>query len=167
MQASIQQHLRERVQYFVAVARQKYPTLLMQDPQVLFFSNRRAAGSANWMQNYVKFNTILAEENKEEFDNTVIHEVAHLVAPRVHGIFIKPHGEEFKSVMAVLGGRPNRTHNYSTENVKSRTRVVKREFEYGCGCAGKVFKLTSIQHNRILQGNTYSCKACRKQIVAI
>jgi predicted SprT family Zn-dependent metalloprotease len=174
----IQQHLAERVAHYTEVVRKVFPSLSsFTVPNVGFYTNKKYSGCATGALHLVEFNTVLAEENREAFDNTIIHEIAHLVIYRfyplggklVNGTFkkVKPHGEEFKHVMIMIGGRPNRTHNYDTSNIKARTRKVEREFPYACGCTGKVYNLTSIRHNRILKGKTYRCGICHCQLTPV
>lgn len=109
------------------------------------------------MLKYLRFNPVLAKENKDTFDSTVVHEVAHYVTRELSkGRYVKPHGPEWKSVMKQLGIRqPKTCHSMNTDNVATRKG---KTFNYTCGCTD--FKLSSIRHNRSMKGITYHCKKC-------
>ena len=60
-------------------------------------------------QTVLRFNPVLLAENTEEFLlRTVPHEVAHLVAYQLYGKNIKPHGSEWKTLMALFGADDKR-----------------------------------------------------------
>ena len=129
-------------------------------PEVLFDLRGQAAGQANYRANRLRFNYELLKSYKDEFvGQTVPHEFAHLVAYRIFGNCIKPHGAEWKSVMVELGAPPTRTHNYAV----SPSRKLKK-FLYRCNCKGASYELTSIRHNRIQRGQIYICRKCRKAL---
>lgn len=161
---NIEQHLRQRVEHFTQVVNRVYPSLIFAVPNVEFFNNKKASGYAIAARHTVQFNTVLAAENIDKFDNTVIHELAHLVTKRRHPFAKQPHGPEFKGVMADLGGRPNRGHTYDVSNVKARTRVVERNFHYVCSCK-KLHFLTAVRHNRVQKGVVYRCVDCRVKLI--
>ena len=126
------------------------------DPVISFDLRGQAAGQANYRKNKIRFNRDLLEKYTDEFvHQTVPHEFAHLVAYRKFGHRIRPHGAEWKSVMVALGIKPVRTHSF--EVVPARR--LKR-FLYKCNCLGSSYELTSIRHNRVLQGRLYLCKKC-------
>ena len=77
------------------------------------------AGRA-WLQQWrIQLNEQLCKENTEDFMNdTIPHEVAHLVAYKVFGD--DGHGEGWRSVMRALGLNPTRCHDYNTRNVNGK-----------------------------------------------
>ena len=112
---------------------------------------------------YIRFNPGLLMLNQAHFlAQTLPHEVAHLVARRLYGANIRPHGDEWKQVMAFYGADPIRCHNYELGN--SCTRKIRR-FTYRCGC--RQHQLTAIRHNRILKGQAYFCKFCGESLRAL
>ena len=59
---------------------------MFETPEILFTKKGRVAGAAHSGSWLINFNEVLLQENIEEFiRNTVPHEVAHLVAYRIHG----------------------------------------------------------------------------------
>src|SRR5690554_6055546 len=69
-------------------------------PQVSLRLRGQKAGVAHLQENLLRFNAQLYRDNREHFlKQTVAHEVAHLVAHQLFGPRIKPHGEEWQSIM--------------------------------------------------------------------
>jgi len=105
----------------------------------------------------VRYNMQLFSENHETFTaRTVPHEVAHIVARTVFGAGIRPHGEEWRAVMAFFGSEAVRCHEFDIS--RSISRRMHR-FSYRCDC--REHQLTSIRHNRVLAGQIYQCRTCR------
>ncbi len=108
----------------------------------------------------IRYNTLLLEENGERFiARTVPHEAAHVLAFRLHGPRIRPHGPEWREVMDLLGADSRRCHDYDTSRCKART--LSRH-NYHCNC--REHELSSIRHNRIMAGQTYYCRACKQAL---
>ncbi len=132
-----------------------------------------AAGSCHFNdiehegQAVLSFNPVIMKDNWEQFDQTVIHEVAHFCTYLLKGLqFNKAskhiwHGADWKRMMSFFGAKTERCHTYNTSGVK-KTRRVKR-FEYKCSC--QTHQISSIIHNRMVNGaRTYSCRSCRTKI---
>jgi len=85
------------------------------------------AGKAWLGQWRIQLNEQLCKENIEDFINdTIPHEVAHLIAYKVFGD--DGHGDGWKSVMRALGLNPSRCHNYDTRRVednRSRNSMLR------------------------------------------
>jgi SprT protein len=128
-------------------------------PIVRFDLRGRAAGQARTVEgngSLVRYNPELLIRNPEDFlASTVPHETAHLVAFHLFGPRIKPHGHEWQSIMRLLGAEPRRCHDYDTDGLQTR-RLTR--YMYKCGCGSH--QLTSIRHNRILDGRVYLCRQC-------
>ena len=132
----------------------------------------RAAGQyrVRHGQAEIRYNPYLfARYYEDNLAHTVVHEVAHYLTDQIYGqsspgIFtrrrIKPHGEEWKSVMRRLGAEPVRTCQYDLSGVPLR-RV--KYYDYACLC--QAHRLSSIRHNRVMAGKaSYHCKQCRGQL---
>lgn len=77
------------------------------------------AGKAWLGQWRIQLNEQLCKENIEDFmQDTIPHEVAHLIAYKVFGD--DGHGDGWKSVMRALGLNPSRCHNYDTSHVEGK-----------------------------------------------
>lgn len=125
-----------------------------------FFSKGRSAGLANFRLNLLKFNEVLAKENSESFMNTIIHEVAHLVAKKKYPNMKQHHGPEWKSVFIKLGGNGQTYHSYDISSV-----VKTKQFIYTCGCKDKELKISKIKHTRMSNNATvYHCVQCKHTI---
>lgn len=125
----------------------------------------QAAGQVRFPQKgrpVIRYNPALLLENGETFLNrTVPHEVAHVITYRLHKGRVRPHGPEWKAVMAVLGADSSRCHDYAVDHLKAR-RLTR--YAYHCDC--REHALTSIRHKRILAGQTYFCRACGQALAA-
>jgi len=122
------------------------------------------AGTANYYSKKVKFNKVLIEENFEHFINdTIPHEVAHIVTYYFYGDNQTAHGKAWKYVMShVFGVKPERCHSLDTTN--SRVRNTKK-FIYTCPC-NKTFNLSSNRHKKIQEwGFNRLCSTCKGRLV--
>lgn len=105
---------------------------------------------------YFRFNPVIWNDNKDVYDSTVVHEVAHYIQSELYPVS-KPHGAEWKSVMTRLGANPKRCHSM---NVRS---TQKRTFVYGCNCMDHDF--TIIRHNKVQKkGVKYTCNKCKTSL---
>jgi SprT protein len=133
---------------------------------ILFDLRGTAAGMVLFPQGsppVIRYNPILLQHNRHDFlTQTLPHEVAHLIARRLYGRSIRPHGNEWKAVMEFFGADSLRCHNYATENVPVRKL---RRFTYICGC--QQHQLTTIRHNRIQKGLTYRCRQCGEPLRSV
>ena len=108
----------------------------------------------------LRFNVDLLNSDHygEMLQQTVPHEVAHMLARMVFGRRAKGHGKPWKTMMHVLGVEALRCHNFDVEPA----RKVRR-WEYVCGC--KTWQLTTVRHNRIVKGTQrYSCPKCNTRL---
>lgn len=136
--------------------------LSMSYPTVSFKLRGKTAGKAFVTRWEVRYNAVLLEENKEKFlGRTVPHEVAHLVARRLHtGRSIRPHGPEWKKIMRDFGVEFSRCHSYDVTN--STMRKSKPKHHYRCAC--RDHWLSDICHRRAQKGAGYYCKKCKATI---
>ena len=107
---------------------------------------------------YIRYNEIIFSSYYDDsLINTVAHEVAHYVvyakSPRRR---VKPHGEEWKSVMAIFGVAPEVTSKYDISLLPLRQQ---QRHEYHCACM--THQLTTTRHNKIHKKRVvYHCKKC-------
>ncbi|MES9940109.1 MAG: SprT-like domain-containing protein [Candidatus Thiodiazotropha sp. 6PLUC2] len=128
-------------------------------PEIFFDLKGKAAGLLITHKNgasKIRYNPILLEHYGQKFlDQTVPHEVAHLVARTLFGPSIKPHGKEWQAIMSFFKTPALRCHSFDT--TLSTTRSM-RYFEYRCDCQNH--RISAIRHNRVRAGVTYLCRAC-------
>ena len=133
-------------------------------PTLRFDLRGRAAGLAVFSRrrrspDLIRINPdLLRRYPREMLDETLPHEFAHVVAHRLYGATIKPHGAEWRGVMAAFGKSPDVCHNMAAEP----TRRLRR-YRYRCACPQGV-ELTSIRHRRAQQGAGYVCRRCGEQL---
>ena len=113
---------------------------------------------------YIRYNdAIFAQHFAPSFNETVPHEVAHYVVHKLYGRRAKPHGKEWKAVMAAFGVAAEVRCNLDLSNVN--LKQLKR-FTYRCECSEH--SLTSIRHNRIQRGEkVYLCRKCRQPLTPV
>jgi len=127
-------------------------------PSIGFFSKSATAGLAKAWQNRLEFNEVLAKENPTDFENTVIHEYAHLVTRKLFPRAKQSHGPEFKSVMRRMGGQPNTYHSYNVDSVVKRK--TKTRYEVKCGCSKHWVTKRVAEMTRLVK-NPIFCKLCK------
>lgn len=118
--------------------------------------------SAGWARGIseLKFNTILAQENRSIFHETIKHEVAHLVVNAMYNYnnnrfvrTVKSHGKEFMNTVRELGGNPSRYHNMDLTNSRVRTTKI-----YQAHCPCQVHMVTKKTMEKLA---FYVCKKCK------
>ena len=127
--------------------------------QLAFNLRGMAAAIAYPSKNTIRINRQLLEQNVEDFlINTIPHEVSHLIAYRLHGRRIAPHGTEWAAIMReVYHLKPLRCHNYDV-------RVnMTAAYYYLCGC-DTGHTVGTRRHNNALRGRQYVCRRCRKPL---
>lgn len=133
-------------------------------PEVRFDLRGKAAGQVRMAPGrvwQVRYNPLLLTREPDAFlAQTIPHEAAHLIAFALHGRGIRPHGEEWQSVMRRLGAEPRRCHNFAVDDLPTRRL---RRFDYHCAC--RTHQLTSTRHYRVQAGQTYTCVTCRGPLV--
>lgn len=158
----LQQQVIDQTQQLLQQAEAHYKKKF-QPIEIHFNLRGSSAGQARLSQNdnpIIRFNNALLEQYAGDFiKRTVPHEVAHVIAHQLHKRKIKPHGPEWAEVMSLFGAEPRRCHNYDVSRIPSRRL---QRIAYHCNC--RSHELTSIRHNRVLQGQTYYCKQCGQQL---
>lgn len=148
----------ERTHALIGTAEHHY-RVTIPFPQILFDLRGRAAGQLHIHRNglhRIRYNSAIFSRHPEDFlAQTVPHETAHLIAFRLHGTAIRPHGNEWQRIMLTFGARPERCHSYNIDGLSTR-RIMR--FDYHCRC--QTYRLTSIRHRRIQAGQTYHCRRC-------
>lgn len=133
-----------------------WPNIEFPIPAIAFDIQGCNAGRATYSKHLVSFNQVLARENPETFNNTVIHEIAHLVCKKVYP-WVNAHSREFYGIMAKLGGNPSRCHSYDVSSVKRSKTVVR----YEAKCACQSHWLTSNLARKVKMGSRHFCRKCK------
>ncbi len=114
-------------------------------------------------QSQIHYNTfIFSKYFEDNLSVTVPHEVAHYIMDMVYDHRnIRPHGAEWKHLMARFRADSRRTCNYDFSGIPMRST---RRHAYSCECS--THQLTSVRHNRVQQGlMRYICRICRGELI--
>ena len=141
-----------RVHFYILEANKVW-NIKISMPEVTFYSKGASAGVARFMAHEVSFNEVLAAENPDTFENTIIHEVAHLVTFRLYPLAKQKHGPEFKEVCQTLGGSGSTYHTYNVDSVA--VKRTKTRYIYVCLDCSTKFELTKQKHEKV---HLYKCK---------
>ncbi len=100
-----------------AKARELWPSYARRPkPELLFYVKGRTAGLADPNMWAVKINTHVAAQNMEAAENTVSHEVAHMVDFACRGK--SNHDRHWRAIHRILGGNGERCSNYGNITVQ-------------------------------------------------
>lgn len=152
--------------HYIKSAADYYSRSLDEIP-VLFDLSGKAAGMYRVKagQKVIRYNPyVFAKYFNDNVSETIPHEVAHYVTDVLYGLGkIRPHGNEWKSVMQLFNAPANRTANYDLSGLPRRQY---RTFVYHCGCQD--YELTSRRHNKILRGEGhYLCRDCGGKLLFV
>lgn len=109
----------------------------------------------------VQFSSKIFElAGEKDQDETVVHEVCHVVARYLNNQLVmaqglKGHGRYWASLMNKVGMPPTRYHCVNTTSLRKK---VQRVNAY-CQCA-EPHKITLNRATKMMKGFTYKCKKC-------
>lgn len=146
---------------YIAMAQQIYKKPFSSIP-IVFDLRGKCAGmykrkGQDW---HIRFNPwLFAKYYKHSIDQTIPHEVAHYITDCLHPFRrVKPHGEEWRSVMRAFGVEPKVTGDFDLAGIPTKRY---QRIDYNCGC--KTHRLSIIRHRRVESGQAeYRCKDCRQ-----
>jgi len=134
---------------------------------VAFDLKGRSAGMFRTLgkQRTLRFNPwIFAKYYEENLRDTVPHEVAHYI---VHEVYpkrgTKPHGWQWRELMARFGADAGVTFDRDLQGVPQRSQ---RSHRYFCGC--QVHAVSTTRHNRVQRRRArYHCCTCDGLLVFV
>jgi len=113
----------------------------------------------------IRYNaTVFAKYFEENVRDTIPHEVAHYIVDMQYvRKSTRPHGAEWKSVMADFGANDNRTANFDLSDIPQRQYST---IPYGCSC--QQHQLGIRRHNKVIKRKArYFCRECGELLTAI
>lgn len=158
--AEMKEKVNAKLRECIAIANKRY-NINLKFPTVVYQKRGTTAGTATYSTWTIDINPILLVENFDDMlNNTVPHELAHLITDTVYPEAHErgpmqltrrgwkrgkrsPHGTEWQSVMRVLGCNPSRTHSYDVTNARTREKV---SYDYKCNCCGTILKMGPKRH---------------------
>jgi len=168
MSSALKQQLLDSTHSWLERARPLLRSAARVDPNVEIRCDLRGK-SAGQLQRYnngqllIRYNLQIAELQPESFiEQTVPHEVAHIITWLCHGKRARSHGREWQSVMQFFGfPQAPRCHNFALPKKAARQQ---RRWHYQCQC--QQHWLSTTRHNRISKGQRYYCRRCNTEIVS-
>jgi len=97
----------------------------------------------------------------DSLGNTVPHEVAHgVVWQRFPRRRVRPHGAQWREVMALFGADDRVTCDYDLADIPRR---AQQRFPYTCAC--REHALSAVRHFRVQRGTSrYCCRYCSQPL---
>ncbi len=160
--AQLQTAVEERVRELLAIAGHELK-FSPPRPEIRFDLRGQSAGQARLTgkgRGVLRFNPWLLLRHGEDFiGQTVPHEVAHWLIFCLYERRARPHGAEWRKLMAMFEAEPKRCHEYDLADIPQR-RVANHI--YHCGC--QEHQLSAVRHNRARKGQTYLCRRCHQAL---
>lgn len=161
-----QRQVEQRTEEFLCRADELFGRRFARVP-VLFDLRGRTAGMFKVIgkRGLIRYNPwIFGKYFEENLRDTVPHEVAHYI---VHEVYprrgTKPHGHEWRNLMAQFGANPGVTFDLDLNGVPQRSQ---RSHRYHCGC--QVHEVSSTRHNRVQRRKVhYHCCSCAGRLVYV
>jgi SprT protein len=156
----------DRTEAFICQAEAIFSRRFARVP-VLFDLKGRSAGMFKILgkQRFIRYNPwIFAKYYEENLRDTVPHEVAHFI---VHEVYprrgTKPHGWQWRELMARFGADAGVTFDRDLDGVPQRSQ---RSHRYFCGC--QVHEVSTTRHNRVQRRRVrYHCCTCDGLLVFV
>jgi len=115
----------------------------------------RRMGDANYNKMRIRLSIpLFARAGEDEQEDTIAHEMAHLVAQHKYGRDIKAHGGEWQACMLVAGYRPERCHSVDRTGLARTNKKCKTY----CSCGEHL--VTPKVYGRVAKGHKYTCRKC-------
>jgi SprT protein len=149
----------EQTYHYINLANQKLQ-LKLPAIAIKFDLKGRASGMfvVRHNQLLIRYNQIIFSQYYDDnLLNTVAHEVAHYVVHDIYGIKkVKPHGRQWKEIMALFEVKPEVTSRYDVSGLPLHRQ---RQYEYSCGCMSH--QLSTTRHNKVQRKTAvYKCRKC-------
>lgn len=153
----------ERTDHYIELANQKLQ-LKLPSISVKFDLKGRTSGMfvVTRKQLCIRYNQIIfSAYYADSLKNTVAHEVAHYVVYSMCGSTrVKPHGEEWKQVMALYELEPLVTSRYDVSYLPLRRQ---QQHAYRCSCMSH--QLSTTRHNKVQNRKVvYRCRKCSQPL---
>ena len=146
----------QRTEHWMSFAEQELDVKLRRIP-IDFDLSGSTAGMYQYSRKMarIRYNPYLfAKYFDENIEGTIPHEVAHYVVHQLCGR-VKPHGDEWREVMALFGADDSVTSSFNLDGIAQRQY---QRIDYICGC--QHHQLTLIRHRRAMRGVQYLCRQC-------
>lgn len=155
----------DQTESFIVQAEQIYSCKFKRIPVVFDLRGTTAGmyktyGKRRW----IRFNPwIFAKYFEVSLNDTVPHEVAHYIVDEFYGKGAKPHGVQWKNLMARFEADPSVTFNVDLSGIPQR---AQNTHQYKCLC--DTHEMSTTRHNRVMRGKgSYLCRNCEGALVYV
>lgn len=136
------EHIQQMVNRCMAAALELYGASVGDAPEIRLDLRGQAAGQASGGK-LIRLNQPLLDANPDQWEATVIHELAHVITWRLYPR-AKAHGWQWREINEALGGVGQVCHHMDTRSYRTRTLSY---YCYRTASGGEVW-LSSIRHRR-------------------
>ena len=110
----------------------------------------------------LRFHPGLMAAYGQEYLETVVHEVAHLVTQTLNPV-ATPHGFDWQETMKFFDAKPTREFDFDIDRVPAEFLTKRaRTWKYACDC--QIHDVTTRMHNTIKKGRSRSCITCKTRL---
>lgn len=155
----------DQTESFIVQAEQIYDRKFKRIPVVFDLRGSTAGmykvyGKRRW----IRFNPwIFGKYFDLSLKDTVPHEVAHYIVDEFYGKGVKPHGIQWKNLMARFEADPGVTFNLDISDIPQR---AQNTHQYQCLC--DTHEMSTTRHNRVMRGKgSYQCRNCDGELVYV
>lgn len=152
---------RELIERYIAPPSLTMPRVqtILNTPVIMNHRMRSVAGRARLSRSTIELNVRLLQDHPiEEFENTLIHEVAHLLVFALYGA--RGHGTHWKAMMRRMGAEPTRCHTLPVDHLRRTRPIAGVAF---CECRGEI-PIKAVRYRNMLKGINYICKHCKVRL---
>jgi len=149
------------IKKYMDKARELYPNADLPNPTISF---KMKGGTRLGVARYgartfeIRINDLISKKYLDDaINDTAPHEVAHLVAYKVHGR-CQGHNHNWKRIMRQFGLTPNVKADASIDTLEFKIFKAKTEYVYTCGRADCEHKVGPKVHRKLMMGSTYTCQ---------
>ena len=94
---------------------------------------RSSLGQCRPMEGRIRLAAHLAENGNEDlFEELLCHELAHVAVYRLHGRAVRPHGPEWKELVAAAGFKPRARFDRAEGRFPPRSQKPRARWEHQC-----------------------------------
>jgi predicted SprT family Zn-dependent metalloprotease len=98
-------------------------------PPIEFSTKKSSVAGFAYYSGKVEFNLayFCTHDNLKDLEDTIAHELVHIICYRIYPNRKQEHGPEFRHFMQILGYSGNTYHQFSVSKAKSKVKTIRDE----------------------------------------